>query len=62
MRWTLALLGGVLIAVGAVWILKGSSFLPGSFMTGQSLWLWIGIACVVVGLLLLVRGFRSARH
>ncbi len=62
MRWTFALLGVVLIAVGAVWILQGANVLPGSFMTGQRLWLWIGIACVLVGLLLLVGGYRSARH
>ncbi|MFL5736862.1 MAG: hypothetical protein ACJ76P_05955 [Actinomycetota bacterium] len=62
MRWTLALLGGFLIAVGVVWILQGANVLPGSFMTGQSLWLWIGIACVAVGLLFLARGFRSAGH
>ena len=62
MRWTFALLGVVLIAVGAVWILQGANVLPGSFMTGRRLWLWIGIACVLVGLLLLVGGYLSARH
>ena len=62
MRWAFTLLGVVLIAVGAVWILQGANVLPGSFMTGQSLWLWIGIVCVVVGLLLLVGGYLSARH
>ena len=62
MRWTLAVLGVVLVAVGAVWILQGANVLPGSFMTGQPLWLWIGNACVFVGLVLLVRGFLSARH
>jgi hypothetical protein len=62
MRWTFTLLGVVLIAVGAVWILQGANVLPGSFMTGQRLWLWIGIACVLVGLLLLVGGYLSARH
>jgi len=55
-------LGVVLVAVGAVWILQGANVLPGSFMTGRPLWLWIGIACVLVGLVLLARGFLSARH
>jgi len=62
MRWAFTLLGVVLIAVGAVWILQGANVLPGSFMTGQPLWLWIGIACVVVGLLFLAWGYRSTRH
>jgi hypothetical protein len=62
MRWALALLGALLTAVGAVWILQGSGVLPGGFMTGQSVWLWIGIVCAVVGVVLLFRGLRSARR
>jgi hypothetical protein len=52
--------GIVLIAVGGVWILQGAGFLKGSFMTGEGTWLWIGIATVIVGFVV-VRASRRAR-
>jgi len=33
--------------VGLVWALQGAGALPGSFMTGDPLWLWLGLALVV---------------
>lgn len=42
-------LGLLLILVGAIWIGQGLGFIRGSFMTGQDLWLWIGVACAVGG-------------
>jgi hypothetical protein len=53
--------GVILIAVGAVWVLQGIGLLEGSFMTGSSLWLWIGLACAAVGASVLLTGRRSAR-
>jgi len=55
MRWIQPVLGVLLIAVGAVWTFQGYGTLKGSFMTGSPVWLWIGIACVVVGAVLLIR-------
>lgn len=40
----------LVLAVGIVWSLQGVGIVQGSFMTGQSQWLYIGIAVVVVGL------------
>jgi hypothetical protein len=40
----------IAVVVGLVWILQGANLLKGSFMTGQSLWLTIGIAVLIVGL------------
>ena len=40
----------VVFLVGLVWILQGANLLKGSFMTGQSLWLYIGIVLVIVAL------------
>jgi hypothetical protein len=48
------ILGVMLLVIGTVWIFQGSGLLKGSFMTGQSLWLWIGICCAFAGVLLLV--------
>ena len=59
MRWIQPVLGVLLIAIGAVWTFQGYGTLKGSFMTGSPVWLWIGIACVVVGAVLLFRTLAS---
>ena len=41
-----------------VWILQGSGVMPGSFMTGQRMWLVIGIIVAIVGLALAYNGIR----
>jgi hypothetical protein len=40
----------VVLLVGLVWILQGANLLKGSFMTGQSLWLYVGIAFTIAAL------------
>jgi hypothetical protein len=40
----------VLLVVGVIWILQGANILGGSFMTGQSLWLYIGIVVTIFGI------------
>ena len=50
--------GVIAILAGVVWILQGSGVLPGSFMTGQRMWLVIGIIVGVVGLALAYNGIR----
>ena len=42
-------LGIVLMLVGLLWILQGAGLVGGSFMTGQSEWLYIGIVTALVG-------------
>ena len=54
MRLFWPILGVVLIAVGAVWAFQGYGTFKGSFMTGSPMWMWIGIACIVVGVLVLL--------
>jgi hypothetical protein len=39
-------------------VLQGAGILPGSFMTGQVVWLWIGLGVIVVGLGLGYNGLR----
>jgi len=48
----------IAILVGVVWILQGSGALPGSFMTGQTMWLVIGILVAGLGLGLAFNGLR----
>jgi hypothetical protein len=32
--------------VGLVWALQGVGVLPGSFMSGDTLWLWLGLGLI----------------
>jgi hypothetical protein len=61
MRWVPIVLGIGLIAVGAVFTFQGYGTLKGSFMTGSRLWLWVGIACLVAGVVVLVVTFVADR-
>jgi hypothetical protein len=51
--------GGVLIAVGLVWIGQGTGLLRGSsFMVGSTVWALIGGGSVVIGAALIVAARR----
>ena len=54
MRIVGSVVGVVLMLLGVLWTLQGSNFIGGSVMTGQSLWLYIGIVVVIVGAALLL--------
>jgi len=58
MRWGRAILGGVVVAVGLVWLLQGVRVLPGSFMTGSRFWAVAGAVVAVVGAIAIARAFR----
>ena len=53
MRIVLNVVGAVLVLLGGLWALQGSNMVGGSFMTGQSMWLYIGIIVLIVGLVVL---------
>ncbi len=40
----------LVLLAGAVFAGQGLGYIPGSFMTGDMHWFWIGAAMVVVGL------------
>jgi hypothetical protein len=50
MKLTKNLLSLIVIAVGALWSLQGLGLVGGSFMTGESQWLYIGLVTALVGL------------
>ena len=52
MRVGLAVVGLLALLAGAVFAGQGLGFIPGSFMTGDIHWFWIGSAMIVVGLAL----------
>jgi hypothetical protein len=53
-RTVVRVVGVVALVVGAVWVGQGLGYLPGSFMTGVRFWFWVGLACVLGGLGLLL--------
>jgi len=52
MRVGLVVVGGLVLLVGAVFAGQGLGYIPGSFMTGDMRWFWIGSGMVVGGLVL----------
>lgn len=62
MKVALNILGILLILVGIVWILQGVGILPGSVMTGNMMWAYIGIVLDAVGAVLLYLANRRRTH
>ena len=50
----------LLIVFGAIWVLQGMNFLPGSFMSGQKQWAVNGGIAIVIGAVLLLWLRRKA--
>jgi len=57
-RVGLIVVGVLVLLIGAVFAGQGLGYIPGSFMTGDVKWFWIGSVMVVVGLALGVGGLR----
>jgi hypothetical protein len=58
-RIAMIVVGVLAVVVGGVWIGQGLGLIPGSFMTGDKTWFYVGLVLVVVGIVALVRGVRS---
>ena len=41
--------GVVLVLLGLLWIVQGSNIMPNTAMSGQTMWLWIGVVVVIIG-------------
>jgi hypothetical protein len=52
MRTGIGVLGVLVLLAGAVFAGQGLGFIPGSVMTGDIKWFWIGSVMVIVGLAL----------
>lgn len=46
------------LVLGSVWVLQGVGVLPGSFMTGQTVWAWAGAGVLGIGAFLITRPRR----
>jgi len=51
-RVALVVVGVLVVLIGAVFAGQGLGYIPGSIMTGDMKWFWIGGAMVLVGLAL----------
>ena len=58
MRITMTVVGVLLLLTGGVWIGQGLNLIPGSVMTGDRTWFYVGIVAIIVGVILLVLGLR----
>ena len=59
MKIALNIVGVICAFFGTVWILQGISVLPGSFMSGDMKWAYIGAGLVVLAILLLIKANRK---
>jgi hypothetical protein len=53
--------GAILLLVGIVFGGQGLGLIPGSFMTGDRTWFYIGLALAFVGVVLLLIALRRPR-
>jgi uncharacterized membrane protein YidH (DUF202 family) len=60
-RTTPALVGAVLALVGLVFAGQGLGLIPGSSMTGDRKWFYIGLVMAVVGVVLIILAVRRSR-
>jgi uncharacterized membrane protein len=60
-RVGIGVVGVLVLLAGAVFAGQGLGFIPGSYMSGDIKWFWIGGVMVVVGLVLAVVGLGRRR-
>jgi uncharacterized membrane protein YidH (DUF202 family) len=57
-RTALVIIGVIAVVIGAVFAGQGANLIPGSSMTGDRMWLYIGVVVAIVGIILIVVGLR----
>ena len=60
-RIALIAIGLIAVIIGGVFAGQGVNLIPGSFMTGNRMWLSIGLIVAGVGIILLVLGLRRPK-
>jgi hypothetical protein len=53
MRWLKPIVGVISLGFGVLWTLQGLNVVKGSFMSGQTTWLVVGIILALLGAWLL---------
>lgn len=57
-RIVMIIVGVIALVIGVVFAGQGANLIPGSSMTGDRMWLYIGLILAVVGIVLVVLGLR----
>ncbi|WP_183512650.1 hypothetical protein [Paeniglutamicibacter cryotolerans] len=60
-RIALIAIGLIAVIIGGVFAGQGMNLIPGSFMTGNRMWLSIGLIVTSVGIILLVLGLHRTK-
>ena len=60
-RIALIVIGLIAVIIGGVFAGQGANLIPGSFMTGNRMWLSNGLIVAGVGVILVVLGLRRPR-
>lgn len=55
---TRVIVGALVALLGLLFAGQGLNLVPGSFMTGDLTWFWVGLVLVVIGVVLIVAGLR----
>lgn len=61
-RIALIVVGVIAIVVGGVFAGQGLNLIPGSSMTGDRNWLYIGLVILIVGVILVMVGARRSTN
>jgi uncharacterized Tic20 family protein len=61
-RIALIIVGVIAVLVGLVFAGQGANLIPGSAMSGESMWLYIGLIVAIVGIVLVTLGLRRPRR
>ena len=61
-RIVAVVVGVIALVTGGVWIGQGLNLIPGSFLTGDKTWFYVGIVVLAVGVVLLLAGLRRPRQ
>ena len=61
-RIALVVVGVLAVLTGGIWIGQGLNLIPGSVMTGDRTWFYIGLVVLVIGVLVLLSGLRRSRR
>jgi hypothetical protein len=59
MRWVWIIVGVLALATGVLWTLQGLNIIVGSVMSGQGVFVIVGLIVALVGLALLFIGLRQ---
>lgn len=61
-RVVLIVVGVIAVIIGGVFAGQGANIIPGSSMTGERMWLYIGLVILVVGIILVWLGVRRSTN